>query len=179
MKIKLASFIISAALLAPATAMANTPVQLSVPSVNLPAGNVSGVRLNVLYGQTSQVEGVNFSLLGLSSINNFTGLNFGLAFGVNHTTSSMTGLEFGLANWNEGSATGADFGLVNYTASNFTGAQFGTFNYAGSLNGLQFGFVNATDHINKGVQIGLINYDKSGTFVSKNLPIFPIINARF
>ncbi|WP_163921229.1 hypothetical protein [Photobacterium sp. Alg240-V54] len=178
MKLTLATITLATAILSP-MAMAATPVQLSLPGVNLPAGNVSGVRLNLLYGQTSQVTGVNFSLLGLSTIDNFTGLNLGLTFGVNHTKSTMKGLEFGLANWNEGNATGADFGLVNYTGSNFTGAQFGTFNYAGSLNGLQFGLVNATDHINKGVQIGLINYDKSGTFVSKNLPVFPIINARF
>ncbi len=178
MKLIFATVALTTAILSP-LAMAATPIQLSLPSVNLPAGNVSGARLSVLYGQTSQVKGVNFSLLGLSTIDNFTGLNFGLAFGVNHTTSSMTGLEFGLANWNNNTAKGADFGLVNYTGGNFTGAQFGTFNYAGSLNGLQFGLVNATDHINKGVQIGLINYDKSGTFVSKNLPIFPIINARF
>ncbi|KJF96535.1 hypothetical protein UB33_03805 [Photobacterium angustum] len=179
MKMKLASLIVSAALLAPAAAMANTPVQLSVPAVNLPAGNVTGVRLNALYGHTASVTGVNFSLLGLSDIDTFKGLNFGLAFGVNRTRSMMTGLEFGLANWNDGNAKGADFGAVNYTAGNFTGAQFGTFNYAGTLNGLQFGLVNATDHINKGIQIGLINYDKSGTFVSKSLPVFPIVNARF
>ena len=95
MKLAYAIIALTTTVLSP-IAMAATPVQLSVPGVNLPAGNVSGVRLNVLYGQTSQVKGVNFSLLGLSSINNFTGLNFGLAFGVNHTTSSMTGLEFGL-----------------------------------------------------------------------------------
>ncbi|EJN6960078.1 TPA: LA_2272 family surface repeat-containing protein [Photobacterium damselae] len=178
MKLKIASLALCAAMAAPA-AMADTPIQLSVPGVNLPAGNVTGVRLNALYGHTSSVTGVNFSFLGLSDIDTFKGLNFGLAFGINRTRSMMTGIEFGLANWNDGNAKGVDFGLANYTAGNFTGAQFGTFNYAGTLNGLQFGFVNATDHINQGVQIGLINYDKSGTFVSKNLPVFPIINARF
>ncbi|PSW63158.1 hypothetical protein C0W54_00680 [Photobacterium kishitanii] len=178
MKLTLVTIALTATLLS-STVLAATPIQLSLPTVNLPTDNVSGVRLNVLYGQTSQVTGINFSLLGLSTIDNFTGLNLGLGFGINHTTSSMTGLEIGLANWNNNRAKGADFGLVNYTGGNFTGAQFGSFNYAASLNGLQFGLINATDHINKGVQIGLINYDKSGTFVSKNLSIFPIINARF
>ncbi len=74
---------------------------------------------------------------------------------------------------------GADLGFANYNAGQFTGLQLGAFNYTGRLNGLQFGFINATDRIEKGVQIGLINYDKSGTFISKDIPVFPLINARF
>lgn len=70
-------------------------------------------------------------------------------------------------------------GFFNYNGGQFTGLQFGTVNYTARLNGVQFGFVNATDRIEKGIQIGLINYDKSGTFVSKDLPVFPIINMRF
>lgn len=177
MKLKAVSLALCAALVAP-MAMA-TPVQISVPGANLPAGNVTGARLSLGYGKTDAVKGVNFSLLGLSQTQDFTGLNFGLFLGANRTTNSMTGVEFGLVNWNDNMAKGADFGLVNYTGGQFTGLQSGTFNYAGTLTGLQLGLINATDHINKGVQIGLINYDKSGTFVSKSLPVFPIINARF
>ncbi len=177
MKFKLAALALSALISVPA--FASTPVQLSIPGTNLPAGNVEGVRLSVINGESADVTGLNFSLLGLSQVNNFTGVNFGLFLGANRTLNSMTGVEFGLVNWNDNVAKGVDFGLVNYTGGNFTGLQSGTFNYAGTLTGVQFGLVNATDHINKGVQIGLINYDKSGTFISKNLTVFPIINARF
>lgn len=178
MKFPLTSLLLTTIVCA-SSAYAATPVQVSVPGLNLPAGDVSGVRLSALYGRSHNVKGLNISLLGLSDIDNFTGLNLGMFYGANRTRNSMKGVEFGLANLNEGTAKGADFGLINYTANNFTGGQFGLFNYAGSLNGLQFGFMNATDHINKGIQIGLINYDRSGTFVSKDLPVFPIVNARF
>lgn len=178
MKLQLSSLLLATAICAPSV-YADTPVQLSVPTINLPAGDVSGVRVSALYGRSHNVKGLNFSVLGLSDIDNFTGINLGLFYGANRTRTSMKGFELGLANFNGGTAKGADVGLVNYTASNFTGAQLGLFNYAGSLNGLQLGFMNATNHINKGIQIGLINFDRSGTFVSKDLPVFPIVNARF
>ncbi|KLV02335.1 hypothetical protein ABT56_21530 [Photobacterium aquae] len=160
-------------------AFAAQPVQLSVPGNNLPAGDVHGFRASLFYGQTPSVTGFQLPILGLAESSQFKGLSVGVLFGANRVTNDSVGAKFGLANWNDNRATGADIGFLNYTGNQFTGLQFGTVNYAGSLNGVQFGFINATDHINKGVQIGLINYDKSGTFVSKNLPVFPIINARF
>ncbi len=57
-------------------------VQLSVPNNNLPAGNVNGGRLALLYGQTDKVTGVNVTILGLSDINEFKGAQFAF-FGAN------------------------------------------------------------------------------------------------
>ena len=177
MKNKIAALLLAAAVSGPA--LAEQPVQLSVPGANLPAGNVKGVRASLVYGQTSQVTGLNFSIFGLSETDRFTGLSLDFLFGANRVKTQSTGVKLGLGNWNDGNAKGADLGFVNYNAGQFTGAQLGAFNYTGRLNGLQFGFINATDHIEKGVQIGFINYDKSGTFISKDIPVFPLINARF
>ncbi|WP_413112429.1 LA_2272 family surface repeat-containing protein [Thaumasiovibrio sp. DFM-14] len=157
---------------------ANQPAQLSLPGMNLPDGNVKGVRATLLYGQTPQVTGLNLTLIGLSETQQFSGLNIDF-FGANRVTQSSTGLKLGLANWNDNVAKGVDIGFLNYTGGMFHGLQWGAVNYAGSLKGLQFGLFNATNRIEKGVQLGFINYDASGTFVSENLPVFPIINARF
>ncbi|MEJ2766052.1 hypothetical protein VV869_19030 [Photobacterium sp. MCCC 1A19761] len=177
MKKTLMSLALATAMTAPA--FAAQPVQLSLPETNLPAGNVEGFRASLIYGKTEQVSGLNVPILGLSETSQFTGVSFGMLFGVNRVTSQSTGLKLGLANWNDGNAKGADLGFANYTAGQFTGLQMGAFNYTGRLTGLQFGFINATDRIEKGVQIGLINYDKSGTFIGQDIPVFPIINARF
>lgn len=159
-------------------ALANQAFQLSIPNTNLPEGNVEGVRLSVLYGKTNTVKGLDISLLGLSEVNNFTGL--GLDFvGAHRVKNNFHGVSFSFVNWHDNVGKGGAIAAVNYTQSNFTGLQLGAYNYAGTLNGVQFGFVNATQRINKGVQIGLINYDASGTFVSKDFPVFPIINGRF
>ncbi|MCL9781176.1 hypothetical protein M9194_07015 [Vibrio sp. S4M6] len=175
------------------TASGTHPFQLSLPNKNVPEGNVNGGRVALFYGRTDKVTGANLTLFGLSDVNEFKGAELGF-FGVNRNRVDMQGAQFGLVNWNDNTATGASIGLVNYTGGTYTGAQlglvnfnkgpmigaqFGFANYAGNLTGLQFGLVNATNRIDEGVQIGLINFDKSGTFVSKDVPVFPIINARF
>lgn len=159
-------------------AIATQPIQLSVPTVNLPAGNVEGVRFSLLYGKTHSVKGVDVNIFGLSEINTFTGLGFDI-LGGQRVTNQFVGASLSMVNWHDNTSKGAVFGSFNYTKNNFTGLQMGVFNFAGTLNGVQFGFVNATNRINKGVQIGLINYDASGTFVGKDVPVFPIINGRF
>nr|WP_086937908.1 hypothetical protein [Thaumasiovibrio occultus] len=176
MKNLLTGLVLSAALVAPA--FATQPVQLSLPGNNLPAGDVYGLRATVLYGKTTNVTGLNVSIFGLSESQNFQGLSLDF-LGANRVTNESLGLKLGIANWNDNNATGADIGFANYTGGQFTGLQWGALNYAGRLNGLQLGFINGTDRIEQGIQIGLINYDASGTFVSKDLPVFPLINARF
>ncbi|WP_087020174.1 LA_2272 family surface repeat-containing protein [Thaumasiovibrio subtropicus] len=179
MKRTVVSLLLAAAFSTPAMAAdATQPFQLSVPGHNLPEGDVKGFRATVLYGQTTNVTGLNLALFGLAESQHFTGLSLDF-FGANRTTESSLGLKVGLANWNDGTAKGVELGFANYTGGEFTGLQWGAVNYAGRLNGLQLGLFNATDRIEQGIQIGFINYDKSGTFVSEDLPVFPIINARF
>lgn len=158
--------------------MAAEIIQLSVPNNNFPPGDVEGVRFSLLYGQTSNVTGVDIGILGLSESNNFTGLSIDFLAG-QRVKNQFKGVSFSMVNWHDNTGVGGVIGAVNYTENNFTGLQLGFVNYAGTLNGVQFGFVNATQRINKGIQIGLINYDASGTFVSKDFPVFPIINGRF
>ncbi|RWX57384.1 LA_2272 family surface repeat-containing protein [Photobacterium chitinilyticum] len=177
MKTTVSALLLTVAISAPA--FAEQAIQLSVPDANFPPGNVKGVRVTILHGKTSQVTGLDIPILGISETQNFSGLSVGFLFGISRVTGSSTGVKLGLANWNDGNVKGADLGFANYNAGQFTGLQLGAFNYTGRLNGLQFGFINATDRIEKGVQIGLINYDKSGTFLSKDIPVFPLINARF
>ena len=70
-----------AALVAP-VAMASAPVMFSTIDYNAPSdSDVKGVRLAVLHGQVSEVQGVDFALLGLSETDKTTGVNFGLFFG--------------------------------------------------------------------------------------------------
>ncbi|NMP14956.1 hypothetical protein [Thalassotalea sp. Y01] len=171
--------LLAASLLALSTSVfAENIAQLSLPDTNLPEGDVKGARLATLWGKTDNVKGFEIALFGLAESNNFSGLHIGL-YGAQRVRNDFTGVALSIANWHDNNATGGVLGVVNYTKNNITGAQLGLVNYAGTLNGLQFGLINATTRINKGVQIGLINYDESGTFVDKNLKVFPIINARF
>lgn len=177
MKTKTAALLFATVISAPV--FAQQPFQLSVPGANFPAGNVKGVRASLVYGQTSQVTGLNVPIFGVSETGRFTGLSFGFFFGASRVKSQSNGIKLSIGNWNDSNAKGADLGFGNYNAGQFTGLQVGVINYTGRLNGLQLGFFNATGRIEQGVQIGLINYDKSGTFISKDIPVFPLINARF
>ncbi|MGF1740428.1 hypothetical protein L4C34_04965 [Vibrio profundum] len=192
MKIKFA-FILILSILS-SSAMAETQsLQASLPNGNYPKGDVKGARFTFIYGQTYKVSGANFTLFGISDVDHFTGAELAL-LGANRNRVEMQGFQFGVANWNDVKATGASLGMFNYTGEFYTGAQLGFVNYnhglmkgaqlglvnfANHLTGLQFGIVNATNRIDSGVQIGLINYDKSGTLLGKNIPVLPIINARF
>ncbi|MCL9780707.1 hypothetical protein M9194_04550 [Vibrio sp. S4M6] len=185
-----------------------TRLQLSLPGTNWGEGNVSGARVALFYGRTDKVTGFNYTVLGVSDVKEFKGFQLGF-LDVNRNRVDMQGAQFGLANWNDNTATGGSFGLLNYTGEQFTGAQFGLVNwndnnassaslglvnytggkqkgvqlglanYAEELTGLQLGLFNATSRIDEGVQIGLINVETSGTVVSKNIPVLPIVNARF
>lgn len=175
------------------------PVQLSVPGNNFPDDDtVSGVRFSLLNGKTKDVTGVNVSILSLSEIENFKGLDFGLFFGASKVTGDFTGVSFNLLNWHEGQSKGVNFGLVN-SVKNMNGVNvglvnivqedslvnFGTVNYTkghstidlGFVNyaestTFQLGFVNGTKNLD-GLQIGLVNYAENGV-----LPVLPIVNFR-
>ena len=58
------------------------PVQFSFFDFNAPDNSeVKGVRLNAIYGQTGNVTGVDF-VIGLSDVDNLTGVSFGWLLGV-------------------------------------------------------------------------------------------------
>lgn len=166
-------------------ALATTPVQISLPGVNLPADSrVEGVRLSALYGRTPSVSGIDLSLLGLSDTDQFTGIQLGLFFGAAHVRSRFEGVALGLANWHDGRDTGVNIGFVNFT-NHVEGLNWGAVNLArgnalanvGLINyaertSFQLGFINATRHLD-GLQIGLANYAQNGIF-----PILPLVNFK-
>jgi len=128
-----------------------TPVQIF--NENVP---ISGVRLNLIYGRSVSV----------------TGLDLGL---VNHTTTGKSmGLQYGLVGIADADFVGWQDNAVNMVKGNFEGIQSGLVNYAHYANGLQFGFVNYAATM-KGLQIGLVNIIGQGG----QFPVFPIVNWSF
>lgn len=164
-------------------AQASTPVQLSLPGINLPASQqVTGARLSVLYGQTGSVTGLDLPFFALSDTNNVTGVQFGLGLGAGRVRHSFKGVAITAVNWHEGQDLGVNLGLVNLT-NQVQGLNFGAVNIAqgnalanvGFVNyaertTFQLGLFNATQHLD-GVQIGLGNYAANGIF-----PVLPLIN---
>ncbi|MCS5421766.1 MULTISPECIES: VC2662 family protein [Psychrilyobacter] len=143
--------------------------------------DVSGLRLNLFYGKTANVSGVDFNLVALGETDNFKGLQFGF-IGANKVNNSFTGLGMGIVNLHKGDSKGVLWGLVNMS-NDVKGVQLGGVNYStgrttvdfGLVNisqgtTFQMGLVNMTDDLT-GVQLGLVNIAKTGF-----LPIFPFFN---
>jgi hypothetical protein len=173
-----------------------TGFQFNVMDNQMPkSDDVSGLRLNLLYGKTANVTGLDLPILALGETDNFKGLQFGL-IGANKVNKSFKGVGMGIVNMHEGSSKGVIFGTVNMS-NHVTGVIFGAVNMSNNVNGVQLGTVNystgrsiadigfvnisqgATFQMGvfnmtndlTGVQIGLINMAKTGF-----LPIFPFFN---
>lgn len=179
-------------------AQAATPVQLSLPGLNLPASQqVKGARLSLLYGETGSVQGLDLPLFALSDTRDFTGIQLGLGVGAGRVRQSFKGVALTALNWHEGNDSGANIGFVNLT-HNVHGVNLGLVNAGQDTRGLnlgllnvaqgralanvgvvnyaerttfQLGLFNATQHLD-GVQIGLGNYAANGIF-----PVLPLINV--
>lgn len=134
-----------------------TGLQLSLfaPAQIFPENyDVSGFRLNLIYGKNS----------------NLRGFDLGLA---NHITGQAEGFQLGLGNM-AGDMGGLQLGLYNAISTSEGVCQLGIVNMARDIRGCQIGIFNMCDTIN-GVQIGLLNFINQSDFV-----IFcPIINAQF
>ncbi len=135
------------------------PIQLALvtPIQIFPEGDdISGIRLNLLYGRNASVIGVDWGL-------------------VNHTTTGKSmGLQHGLVGLADSDFTGWQDNAVNVVQGDFEGLQLGIVNYAHFANGLQVGFVNYARSM-KGLQVGFMNIiEQGGAF-----PVFPIVNWSF
>ncbi|MGL5031630.1 MAG: VC2662 family protein [Aeromonas sp.] len=164
-------------------AQASTPVQVSLPGVNLPGSQqVEGFRASLLHGRTANVKGIDLPILGLSDVDQFSGLQLGVFLGAGRVRQQFNGVALNLFNWHQGQDTGVNFGLVNVT-NNVHGVNVGAFNVAkgnalaniGVVNyaertTFQIGLINATQHLD-GLQIGLANYAANGI-----LPLMPLVN---
>ena len=97
-------------------AQASTPVQISLPGVNLPSSNqVEGARASFLYGRTGQVKGIDLPVFALSDVDQFTGLQLGVFFGASRVRHQFGGVAINAVNWHEGQDTGLNLGFVNLT----------------------------------------------------------------
>lgn len=135
--------------------------------------DVSGIRLNLIYGVNQNMSGVDFGL-------------------INHTNGDMVGVGFGLVNVTDGDFVGWQAAPVNLTQRNFTGLQWSAlsglslaniagqgrgaqiawvFNQAEYLGGFQLALVNVANDMN-GIQVGLINIIRS----KEHFPVLPLVN---
>jgi len=146
--------------------------------------DVHGFRLNLLYGQNRQVNGLDLGAVNVTT-RGLMGLQVG---GLNWAQGQMSGVQIGGDNVLQGIAkpgnttdagcvgegNGVQLGAVNVVAdARLNGIQVGIINVADSMRGIQLGMVNVATQM-RGVQIGLLNLIPSGPCV-----FMPIINASF
>ncbi len=172
------------AMLSGGSAVAATPVQLSVFDFNAPQDNeVNGVRFPVIYGKDGgDVKGIDFGIFAYSEMNSLQGVAWSIFPTANRIRNEMSGISFGLLNWHEGQDTGVNFGFVNFT-NNVKGLNGSFLNYSegysaadvgavsvSQKSNFQLSFVNVTQQLD-GLQIGFINCAKNGF-----LPCFVLFN---
>ncbi len=160
------------------SAFDTTAFQLSVwaPRVQLvpPEIAVSGLKINLPYGNNSKVTGLD---IGLVSVNReqdkvdaqVSALQINLW---NSTNGKFSGFQVGLFNLAD-SAAGIQIGLFNSTDNIERGFAVGLLNTSQDFRGLEIGLINYTEFLT-GVQIGIINIA-----TKSSLPFFPIINMCF
>ncbi|MEJ6114492.1 phaC PHA synthase [Aeromonas salmonicida] len=141
-----------------AVSHASTPIQVSLPGVNLPASHqVEGARASFLYGRTGQVKGIDLPILALSDVDQFSGLQLGVFLGAGRVRHQFNGVAINAVNWHEGQDKGVNLGFVNLT---------------NNVQGLNWGAVNIAKG-NALANVGFVNYAENGIF-----PILPLINFK-
>lgn len=156
-------------------AVGTTPVMVSlVTPAQVPpeTWNVTGFRLNLIYGCCRSLYGLDIGLA-----NQVQGTMKGLQIGaivnlVDHPEASSTGLQLGLVNSVLGAFSGLQIGVVNY-AERGSVFQVGVFNGGDYIDGLQIGLINVTDTM-IGCQLGLVN-----VIQDNDVPFIPIFNCSF
>jgi hypothetical protein len=164
-------------------AVADTPFQLGLPSLNVPKDPVvNGMRLSFLWGKNQGTHGFDMGLFSMSETSDFSGL--ALVGGVSRVTGRMDGgVAFSLVNFHTGSDSGVNGAFINLlhdtehafntgfviVASGTTLVDLGGVNVS-KASTAQIGFINVTKHI-KSFQFGFINMAENGF-----LPICPVFN---
>lgn len=174
-----------------------SPIGISLfPPIELPPPDftVTGVRVNLLWGNHHNVYGFDFGTLVNQTLQNVGGLQ--IAGGVNYNNGNATiiglqasaisnvnlqhlsviGLQVSGVNSNQGEASiyGIQAGLLNLSAhTKMVGLQVGLYNKANEVYGFQIGVVNSAGNLH-GIQIGLLNFNDRGLFA-----IVPILNVGF
>lgn len=182
-------------------AIAGEPVaaQFSTVNFNYPSTEqVKGFHFTTIHGKTSDVEGLDITVLGLSEMDKFSGVSMNLFFGVSKIKEEFNGLSLSAMNWHQGKDTGLNVGIVNNTqyvkgvnlgainlSNTVAGANIGFINYSQKLSLIdfggmnvakaakfQFGLINVAENL-QGLQIGIINYAENGI-----VKILPLVNFR-
>ena len=132
-----------------------------------PESHINGMRLSLIYGDCTQLNGLDVSVSGLVR-ERFNGLQAGALFSIDGT--DMNGLGIGCVNYVGGEFAGCQIGLWNHAFSG-AGAQFGIVNTASYFAGFQCGVFNWADNLD-GLQIGLSN-----VVADQACPWLPILNV--
>ena len=147
-----------------------TPLQ--VPSADF---DVGGLRINIIYGECQNFDGLDISGI------------------VGRSAGHANGLQIaGIANVADGDGMGLQIGSVNYVSGSYEGLQIGAVNFAAahskaSAQAFQIGVYNGSEYI-KGCQIGVINFAREmiglqigvvNVIQNKDVPFLPIINGYF
>ena len=147
-----------------------TPLQ--VPSAGF---DVGGLRINIIYGECQNFDGLDISGIVGRSVGHANGLQIA-----------------GIANVVDGDGMGFQVGTVNYVSGSYEGLQIGAVNFAAAhskanANAFQIGVYNGSDYI-KGCQIGVINFAREmigvqigvvNVIQNKDVPFLPIVNGYF
>lgn len=148
---------IAVALAGMVAASAGMPIQIGLFGGNAqicaPETEITGLRLNLPYGESD----------------NMTGLDIGFVGG----GGSISGIRLNAVNLSDIRSSGVEFGLVNIARGEMVGWQCGIFNQAGSMHGFQLGLINRCGDL-YGIQIGLVNMIESG-----KVAMLPIISWAF
>mgnify|MGYP003332377521 CR=1 FL=1 len=135
-----------------------TPLQINLVSpLGLPWADrdVYGLRVNLLYGHSIDVAGLDFGLVGATR-----GSMRGLQMNVyNHVEGVFRGVQFGpFANYTVKTNYGIQLaGLLNWGLDDGAGAQIALLNFNGAYTGLQLGLVNWDSGLDCGLSIGGFN----------------------
>ncbi len=151
---------------------AYTPFMLSfVTPLQVPFRdfNVGGLRINAVYGECHDFDGLDISTVG-------------------RATGHANGIQLALlANVVDGDGLGLQIATVDFVKGDYRGLQIGVVNYAAKANALQIGFFNGAEHI-EGLQIGVINTTRTmmgiqiglvNVIQDNDVPFLPIINCYF
>jgi hypothetical protein len=170
-KISMLTCLILLCAAAVAPALEVSPLQLAVwgPEVQMcdQTTEIWGLRLNLPYGVSDSVSGLDLGIWGCAGEANALQVNF-----VN-CAGALKGGQLGIMNLATEDVYGGQVALYNNIKGDGYGFQVGLFNHAREFSGVQFGFFNRCTAM-FGVQIGIFNIiDESP------IPFFPIVNGAF
>lgn len=135
-----------------------TPLQINLASpLGLPWADrdVYGLRMNIFYGHSIDVSGLDLGLVGATR-----GSMRGLQANVyNHVEGFFRGVQIGpFANYTVKKNYGLQLaGILNWGLDDGIGAQIALLNFNGAYTGLQLGLINWDSGLNCGLSVGGFN----------------------